>query len=69
MIVFDRLWTKMKEKGISQYKIIHDYNISESQFTRLRRNEVVKTEILDRLCNILGCEIEDICEHVKDDNK
>ena len=62
MIIFDRLWKTMKEKGISQYKLIHDHGISESQLTRLRRNEIVKTEILNKLCTILDCSIEDICE-------
>jgi len=63
MIVFDRLWKTLQEKGISQYRLIHEYNISESQLTRLRRNEIVKTEILDKLCVILNCNLEDICEH------
>ena len=66
MIIFDKLWETMKEKGISQYKLIHTYNISESQLTRLRRNEIVKTEILNKLCVILDCNIEDICEFVKE---
>jgi len=62
MIVFDRLWDTMKEKGVSQYALINTYKISESQLTRLRRNEIVKTEILSKLCVILDCRIEDICE-------
>ena len=28
MIVFDRLWATMKEKGVSQYKLIKEYRIS-----------------------------------------
>lgn len=67
MIVFDKLWETMKEKDISQYKLIHTYKVSESQLTRLRRNQVVKTEILDKLCEILNCRIEDICEYKADD--
>lgn len=62
MIVFDRLWKTLEEKGVSQYKLIHTYNISESQLTRLRRNEIVKTEILNKLCVILECNIEAVCE-------
>ena len=65
MIAFDGLWRMMKEKGVSQYTLIHTYGISESQLTRLRRNEIVKTEILDKLCTILDCNIEDICEFRK----
>jgi len=66
MIVFDRLWDTLKEKDISQYILIHVYHISESQLTRLRRNEIVKTEILNKLCVILECNIEDICKVINE---
>lgn len=66
MIVFDRLWERIDEKEISQHLLIHTYNISESQLTRLRRNEIVKTKILNKLCVILDCNIEDICEFRKE---
>ena len=35
---------------------------------RLRQNLVVKTLILNRLCQILNCRIEEIMEYVPDDN-
>ena len=66
MIVYDRLWKTMKEKGVSQYSLIKNYQINEAQLYRLRKNMVVKTITLDRLCEILECEIEDICQYVKD---
>lgn len=66
MIVYDRLWKTMKEKGVSQYPLIKNYHINEAQLYRLRKNMVVKTITLDRLCEILECEIEDICQYVKD---
>ena len=55
MIVFDRLWTTMKEKGVSQYKLIKEYKISTGQLDRLRKNENVNTYTLDQLCRILNC--------------
>ena len=66
MICYDRLWQTMKLKGISQYKLIKDYGIDKAQLHRLRKNMVVKTLILDRLCNILQCRIEDIMEFTPD---
>lgn len=66
MIVYDRLWKTMKEKGVSQYSLIKNYHINEAQLYHLRKNMVVKTITLDRLCEILECEIEDICQYVKD---
>ena len=67
MIIFDKLWLIMKEKGISQYKLIHTYGISPSQITRLKRNESVSTNTIDIFCNILNCDVSDIMEHRKSD--
>ena len=57
----------MKMKGVSQYVLINVHNISESELTRLRRNETVKTVILNKLCAILDCGIDQICRYVKDE--
>lgn len=67
MIRYDRLWVTLKEKNISQYSLIKDYGIDKAQLQRLRDNTVVKTIILNRLCRILDCRIEDIMEYVPDD--
>ena len=46
MIVFDKLWITMKEKGISQYKLIKDYQISSGKLDRLRKNDNISTYTL-----------------------
>ncbi len=66
MIRYDRFWKTLKEKGISQYNLVTDYNISKSLLQRLRNNEGISTHSLNTLCNILDCQIEDIIEFVKD---
>lgn len=66
MIVFNKLWEVMKQKNISQYKLINEYDISPSILTRLKRNESVSTNTIERLCNILECNIEDIMELEKE---
>ena len=66
MILFDRLWETMKKKGITQYKLIHDYGFSTGQLDRLRKNENISSYTLNRLCNILGCSVEEIMEHQPD---
>lgn len=66
MIVYDRLWTTLKERGISQYKLIKDYNISTRQLDRLRKNGNVNAYTLNQLCVILDCRLEDIAEYKKE---
>jgi len=57
----------MKEKNISQYKLIKDYHISNGQLDRLRKNANVNTYTLNQLCKIPDCRLEDIAEYVEDD--
>ena len=64
MIVFDRLWKTMEERGLSQYKLIKEYKMSTEQLDRLRKNENVNTYTLDQLCRILNCGLEDIAEYI-----
>lgn len=69
MIIYSKLWMTMKEKGISQYKLIKDYGFSSSQLDRLRKNGNISTYTLNRLCKILDCRLEDIAEYVEGDTE
>lgn len=66
MIVYDKLWETMKEKGISQYALIKKHHISPAQITRLKRNESVSTNTLNTFCEILDCNVSDIMEYKKE---
>ena len=67
MIVYDKLWKRLKEKGLSQTKLYKDYGISRAQVQRMKRNEVIKTSTLDMFCKILECDdISDIATYVPD---
>ena len=64
MIVYDRLWQTLKERGISQYRLVKDNEFSPAQITRLKRNQPVNTTTLGRICDYLGCSLEDIAENI-----
>lgn len=62
MILYDRLWETMKEKGVSQYRLIQYFGFSAGQISRLKKNSYVSTHTIDVLCTILDCKVEDIME-------
>lgn len=66
MIKYDRLWETMKQRGISQYRLIKEFQFSTGQLDRLRKNENLSTHTLNQLCEILQCRLEDIAEYKKD---
>lgn len=68
MIKYDRLWATMRQRGVTQYDLYTHHNINRSQLDRPRHNKNVEVNTIDRLCNILQCRVEDIMEHIPDDN-
>lgn len=65
MIVFDKLWITMKNKGVSTYTLREECGIDSKTVRRLRANENIETKTLDKLCMVLDCRIEDIVEFKK----
>ena len=60
MIVYTPLWETMKEKGVTPYTLIHKHQISSSTINRLRHNQGVTTQLIDDLCEILHCNVNDV---------
>lgn len=66
MITYDKLWKTMKEKEITQYRLIKYYGFSAGQIGRLKKNMYVSTHTIETLCSILDCRVEDIFEYRPD---
>lgn len=66
MMVFDKLWKTMKEKGVSTYVLREKCGIDSKTVRRLKANDNIETKTLDKLCAALDCKIEDIAEFIKD---
>ncbi len=69
MIIYEPLWRTMKERKITQYRLIHYYGVSPGQIDRLRKNEYVSTHTIGMLCTILDCSVSDIMEFRMDDSE
>lgn len=69
MIVYAPLWETMKKNGVTTYALINKYQISSSTIHRLRHNLGVTTQLIDDLCKILDCGVEDILRFEKDNEE
>lgn len=67
MIVFSKLWETMKTQEMTTYKLIKKYGVSPAQITRLKRNNNINTHTINRLCEILNCNVSDIMEYIPDE--
>lgn len=66
MIVFDKLWVFMKEKGVSTYWLRENCGIDSKTVRRLKANDNIETKTLNKLCSALKCRLEDIAEYTED---
>ena len=67
MIVFDKLWSVMKEKNVSTYQLREKCGIDSKTVRRLKANENIETKTLNKLCAVLCCGLEDIAQYVPDE--
>ena len=66
MIIFDKLWKTMKEKGVSTYILRERHGFHTDTISNLRHNQNITTNTLNKLCEILDCELQEIVEYVKE---
>lgn len=64
MIVYDPLWRTLQQRGVTTYKLIHQYGFSSHTIYRLRHNRGITTALIDELCKILDCKVEDIIQYM-----
>ena len=66
MIIYDPFWRTLKDRGISTYKMINKLGYSSGTLYRLRPNKGISSRLIDDLCKLLDCRVEDILEYVPD---
>ena len=61
-ICYNRLWKLLIDKGMKKKDLQRVSGISSASVTKLAKNENVNTEILQKICSALKCDICDIME-------
>ena len=66
MINYAPLWQTMKEKEITTYLLITKYQINPRTINNLKHNRGITVYTMERLCEILNCEPNDIIRFEKE---
>ncbi|MBE6580883.1 MAG: helix-turn-helix transcriptional regulator [Ruminococcaceae bacterium] len=66
MIVFDKLFVLMQQKGVTTYWLREKCGIDSKTVRRLKANDNMETKTLNKLCAVLDCKVEDIMEYIPD---
>ena len=65
MISYIPLNVTLAKKNIKKTKLAEDLKLSSTTLAKFAKNEPIKLEILDRICNYLDCSIEEVVEIIK----
>ena len=59
---YKKLWMLLLQKDMKKKDLEEQAGLSSATIAKLTKGETVTTEILERICRVLGCDIGDIME-------
>lgn len=68
MISYEPLWKTMKEKQVSQYKLLKS-GVDNKTLDALKKGKNITLLTLEKLCSILDCTPNDIVEFIDIETK
>lgn len=61
-VEYIRLFERMEKRKMSGAELAKKAGVSGNIMTRIRRNEYVSLESIEKICNALECKVDDIVE-------
>lgn len=68
-IRYNKLWKKLIDENMMKVDLRDQAGITTNALAKLGKNEHVSTQVLEKVCNVLHCEIQDIMEFVPDEER
>ena len=68
-IRYNRLWKKLIDENMMKIDLREKAGITTNALAKLGKNEHVNTQVLEKICNVLHCNIQDIMEFVPDEER
>lgn len=64
MMPFDykKLWMLLLQKDMKKKDLEEQAGLSSATIAKLTKGETVTTDVLERICRVLGCDVGDIME-------
>ena len=66
---YSKLWKRLIDENMMKVDLRNRAGITTNALAKLGKNEHVSTATLEKVCNVLHCDIEDIVEFVPDERE
>ena len=66
MVSYDKLWKLLIDKHMSKTDLRLAAGLTTTSLAQLGKNEHVSLKVIEKICNVLDCDISDVVELRKD---
>ena len=67
-IRYDKLFALLKERGHTATYWLRQQGVHAATVSKLRKNERINTDTIERLCEMLDCQPGDIMEYIREED-
>lgn len=68
-VTYKKLFHLLIERGIPTAELTEKVGFSANILTRLRRNQYVSLDSIEKICFALGCKVDDILEFIPNEKE
>lgn len=61
-VSYKKLWKLIIDMDISKAQLRKESGVAASTFSKMNKNEYISLEVIERICNVLKCDIGDVVE-------
>lgn len=61
-VCYNKLWKLLIDRGMTKTDLIKAAGITTNAMAKMGKNEDVRVEVLVRICEALGCSVDEIIE-------
>jgi len=65
---YNKLWHILLDKGMTKEDLRKAIGASSSTIAKMSKDENVSMDVIDKICSLLNCRLEDIVEHIPENN-
>jgi len=65
---YNKLWKMLIDKGMNKKDLRLAAGVSTAVIAKLGKGDNLTTDVLLKICNVLDCDIADICEVIRSGN-
>lgn len=59
---YKKLWILLLERDMKKKDLAEQAGLSSATIAKLTKGETVTTDVLERICRVLNCDVDDIME-------